>query len=136
MISINAHKVLITRFITEIWNGNHLEMLDAFLDPTYYDYTYEPRNREGLEGALSLMQSSFPGYETIIEEIVGEGDTVAICVTLRGIHAGPFRGLPASGKPFAFGGYRFYKIKNGRIISHRALIDVPSLLQQIGPNHA
>lgn len=101
-MSTNVHKDLITCFIAEIWNGNHLEMLDDFLDPAYY-YTYEPRNRKGLEGALSLTQSAFPGYETIIEEIVGEGDTVAVCVTLSGIHAWSFRGLPASGKPFAIG---------------------------------
>jgi len=78
------------------------------------------------------MQTAFPGHETTIEEIVGEGDTVAICLTLRGTHAGPFRGLPALGKPFAIGGYRFYKISNGKITSHRGLLDLPSLLQQIG----
>lgn len=133
-MSNNVNKDVITRFITEVWNRNHLDALDTFLDPTYYDYTYEPRNREGLERTLLLMQTAFPGYETLIEEIVGEGDTVAVCLTLRGTHAGPFRGLPASGKPFAIGGYRFYKVSDGKIISHRALLDLPSLLQQIGAN--
>lgn len=130
----NTNKDVITRFITEIWNGNHLDALDTFLDPAYYDYTYEPRNREGLERALLLMQAAFPGHETLIEEIVGEGDTVAVCLTLRGTHTGPFRGLPASGKSFAIGGYRFYKVNNGKIVSHRGLIDLPSLLQQISAN--
>lgn len=134
-MSNNANKDVITRFITEIWNGNRLDALDAFLDPAYYDYTYEPRDREGLERALLLMQTAFPGHQTMIEEIVGEGDTVAVCLTLRGTHAGPFRGLPASGKPFAIGGYRFYKISDGKITSHRALLDLPNLLQQIGMNN-
>jgi steroid delta-isomerase-like uncharacterized protein len=134
-MSSNANKDVITRFITEIWNGNNLDVLDAFLDPAYYDYTYEPRNREGLEHALLLMQAAFPGHETSIEEIIGEGDTVAVCLTLRGTHSGPFRSLPASGKPFAIGGYRFYKVSDGRITLHRGLIDLPSLLQQIGPNN-
>ena len=133
-MSNNANTDVITRFITEVWNGDHLDTLDSFLDRAYYDYTYEPRNREGLEGALLLMQTAFPGHETTIEEVVEEGDTVAVCLTLRGIHTGPFRGLPASGKPFAIGGYRFYKVSNGKITSHRGLIDLPSLLQQISPN--
>ena len=80
------------------------------------------------------MQVAFPGHETIIEEIVGEGDTVAVCLTLRGTHSGPFRGLPASGRRFEIGGYRFYKIRDGKIASHRALLDLPGLLQQIGTN--
>jgi len=134
MMSSNANKDVITRFITEIWIENHPADLDAFLYPAYYDYTYEPRNHEGLERALLLMQTAFPGHETIIEEIIGEGDTVAVCLTLRGTHAGPFRGLPASGKPFAIGGYRFYKVSDGKITSHRGLIDLPSLLQQISTN--
>jgi steroid delta-isomerase-like uncharacterized protein len=81
------------------------------------------------------MQTAFPGHETVIEEIVGEGDTVAAWLTLRGTHAGSFRGLSASGKPFAIGGYRFYKLSNGKITSHRGLIDLPGLLQQIGTNN-
>jgi steroid delta-isomerase-like uncharacterized protein len=134
-MSSNANKDVITQFITEIWNRNNLDLLDAFLDPAYYDYTYEPRNREGLERALQLMQVAFPGHETIIEEIVGEGDRVAICLTLRGTHSGPFRGLPASGKQIEIGGYRFYKISDGKIASHRGLIDLPSLIQQIDTNN-
>ncbi len=131
-MSHNANTEMITRFITEVWNENRLDALDTFLDPAYYDYSYEPGNREGLEGALQLMQTAFPDHETIIEEIVGEGDTVGVCLTLRGTHTGPFRGVPASGKAFEIGGYRFYKINDGKITSHRGLIDLPSLLQQIG----
>jgi steroid delta-isomerase-like uncharacterized protein len=133
-MSINANKDVITRFITEVWNGSNLDVLDEFLDPAYYDYSYEPRNREGLEHTLLIMQAAFPGHETIIEEIVGEGDTVAVCLTLRGTHSGPFRGLPVSGKQFEIGGYRFYKVRDGKVTSHRGLLDLPSLLQQIGTN--
>lgn len=133
-MSINTNKDVIIRFVSEVWNGNSLDMLDDLIDPAYYDYSYEPRNRAGLERTLLMMQTAFPGHETIIEEIVSEGDTVAICQTLRGIHSGPFRGLSVSGKHFEIGGYRFFKIRDGKITSHRALLDLPSLLQQIGTN--
>jgi steroid delta-isomerase-like uncharacterized protein len=130
----STNKNVITQFIAQIWNGNRLDLLDEFIDPVYYDYTYEPRNREGLERALLTMQAAFAGHETTIEEIASEGDTVAVCLTLRGTHSGPFRGVPASGKQFEIGGYRFFKLMNGKIASHRGLIDLPSLLQQISTN--
>ena len=130
----NANKDVITRFIAEIWNGNNLNALDDLIDPTYYDYSYQPNNREGLERTLLMMQTAFPGHKTIIEEIVSEGDTVAVCQTLRGTHSGPFRGSLATGKYIEIGGYRFFKVKDGKIISHRALLDLPSLLQQISTN--
>ncbi|GCE46079.1 steroid delta-isomerase-like uncharacterized protein [Thermosporothrix hazakensis] len=132
-MTVSDNCAVVTRFLTEVWNNKRTDALDDFLDPAYYDFTYEPRNREGHERALALMQAAYPDHETIIEEIVGQGDTVAVCLTLKGTHTGePFRGIPATGKTFAIGGYRFFKLRAGKIVSHRGLIDLPSMLQQIG----
>lgn len=133
-MSANTAKAVVTQFIAQVWNGNNLDILDELLDSGYYDYIYEPHNREGLEHTLQLMQSAFPGHETIIEEIIGEGDSVAVCLTFRGTHTGPFLGFAGSGKSFEIGGYRFYTVRNGKIITHRGLINLPSLLKQIGAN--
>ncbi|GHO45569.1 ester cyclase [Ktedonospora formicarum] len=131
-MSTNTNKDVITRFMAEVWNRNNLDVLDELLDPEYFDYTYEPRNREGLENALAFMNAAYPGHETSIEEVVEEGDMVAVCQTLRGTHSGiAVHGIPASGKSIEIGGYRFFKIVDGKIVSHRGLIDLPSMLQQI-----
>jgi steroid delta-isomerase-like uncharacterized protein len=132
--SINTNKDVVRRFFKEFWNGNNPAVLDEILDPAYYDYSSEPRNREGLERLLTITNTAFPGHETIIEEIVGESDTVAVCETFRGTHAGPFRDFPASGKQFEVGRYHFFKFKDGKITSQRGLVDLPALLQQIGIN--
>lgn len=131
-MSSSANKEVVTRFITEIWNGHNPAVLDAILDPAYREHSYEPRNRAGIERALATMNAAFPDHETIIEELVEEGGTVAVCQTVRGTHLGPFLGYPASGKRIEIGGYRFFTITNGKITSHRGLIDLPSLLRQIG----
>ncbi len=130
--TVEENKTLIMRLIEEVWNNYNIQALDYLLDPTYYDYSYTPSNREGFERTLVAMQQAFPGHRTTIEKIVGEGDTVAVCQTLSGTHTGSFRGIPASGKQIEVGGYRFFNVVNGRIVSHRALLDLPSLLQQIG----
>lgn len=131
-MSIDTNKDVVTRYIMEFWNGKNAGVLDELLDPDCHEYTYEPRNREGHERTLALMNAAFPGHETIIEEIIAEGDTVAVCQTLRVTQSGPFRGIPASGKCAEIGGYRFFKIRDSKIVSHRALIDLTNLLQQIG----
>lgn len=130
-IDTNANKRVVTRYIVEFWNGKNAAVLDELLDPALQEYTYEPRNREGHESMLARMNDAFAGHETIIEEIIAEGDTVAVCQTLRVTQSGPFRGVLNAGKHAEIGGYRFFKLKDGKIVSHRALIDVPSLLQQI-----
>lgn len=131
-IDTNANKHVVTRYIMEFWNGKNAAVLDELLDPALQEYTYEPRNREGHEHMLALVNDAFAGHETTIEDIIAEGDTVAVCQTLRVTHSGPFRGIPASGKHAEIGGYRFFKLKDGKIVSHRALLDLPALLRQIG----
>lgn len=131
-MSNSTNKDVIKRFVTEVWNENKADVLDEILDPAYYDYSSEPRNREGLERLLVIVNEAFPDHKTIIEEIVDEGDTVAVCETFCGTHSGPFRGIPASGKKFEVGRYRFFKVVNGKIVSHRGLLDLPALLRQIG----
>jgi steroid delta-isomerase-like uncharacterized protein len=130
--ALEANKALVRRFIEEVWNGRDMAALDQLLAPDYYDHSYMPRDRSGLEGALALTGRAFPDHETIIESIVAEGDTVAVCETFRGTHGGDFRGLPASGRQFAVGRYQFFTVAEGRITAHRGLLDLPSLLQQLG----
>lgn len=130
-MSTEENKALVLRFIEEVWNGRDAAALDHLLAPDYHDYSYEPRNRAGLENALALTTGAFPDHQTIVESIVAEGDAVAVCETFRGTQTGPFRGVPASGKPFAVGRYQFFTVADGAITAHRGLLDLPSLLQQI-----
>lgn len=130
-MSAEANKALVLRFIEEVWNGRDVAVLDRLLAPEFYSHSYEPRNRAGLEAVLTLTTNAFPDHETVVEAIVAEDDTVATCEIFRGTQTGPFRGLPASGKPFAVGRYQFFTLADGAIIAHRGLLDLPSLLQQI-----
>ena len=131
-MTVEANKALVLRYVAAVWNGGERAGLAAFLTPDYYDHSFAPHDREGLAQVLALTDAAFPGHQTIVESIVGEGDTVAVCETFRGVHTGPFRGLSASGKGFEVGRYRFFTIADGKIASHRGLLDLPALLRQLG----
>jgi len=131
-MAVEANKALVRRYIAEVWNGGKRAGLDEFLAEDYHDYSFTPPDRAGLANVLAITDVAFPGHETIIESIVGEGDTVAVCETFRGVQTGPFRALPASGRPFAVGRYRFFTVAEGKITAHRGLLDLPALLRQLG----
>jgi steroid delta-isomerase-like uncharacterized protein len=131
-MSVAANTALVERYIAEVWNGGKRAELDEFLAPDYYDYSFSPPDRAGLENILAITDAAFPGHQTIIESIVGQGDTVAVCETFRGVQRGPFRALPASGKGFEVARYRFFTVADGKITSHRGLLDLPALLRQLG----
>src|SRR5215204_2851659 len=76
--------------------------------------------------------SAFPDLSAKIEEMVAEGDKVAIRVINTGTHKGEFQGIPSTGKNVSFGGRDFLTLSDGKIVEQRASVDMMGLMQQIG----
>jgi steroid delta-isomerase-like uncharacterized protein len=76
--------------------------------------------------------SAFPDLTAKIEEIVAEGDKVAIRVINTGTHKGEFQGIPQTNKKVSFGGRDFVTLRDGKIAEQWAGTDMMELMQQIG----
>ncbi len=76
--------------------------------------------------------SAFPDLNAKIEEIVAEGDKVAIRVINTGTHKGEFQGIPPTNKKVSFGGRDFVTLRDGKIAEQWAGTDMMELMQQIG----
>ena len=76
--------------------------------------------------------TAFPDLELTTEDIVAEGDKVAIRNTWRGTHQGSFHGLPPTGKRVAFTGTDIIRFVDGRIAEQWADLDALGLMQQLG----
>ena len=50
---------------------------------------------------IKELTAAFPDHHTKIEDLVAEGDRVAVRVTFSGTHEGDFRGMPATGRSFS-----------------------------------
>ncbi len=85
-----------------------------------------------LEDHIAIFEAAFPGYELIAEDMIAEGDKVAVRATARGTHLGEFNGIPATGKEFNISLMLIYRIANGKIVEHWMNADSLGLLQQIG----
>lgn len=81
---------------------------------------------------FAAFWSAFPDLSTKIEEIVAEGDKVAIRVINTGTHKGEFQGTSPTGKKVSFGGRDFLTLRDGKIVDQRAGVDMMELMQQIG----
>ncbi len=81
---------------------------------------------------FAAFWSAFPDLSAKIEEMVAEGDKVAIRVINTGTHKGEFQGIPPTGKKVSFGGRDFLTLSDGKIVEQRASVDMMGLMQQIG----
>jgi predicted ester cyclase len=86
---------------------------------------------ERLAKHIADVEAAFPNYEVIIEDLLAEGDKVAVRGNFRGIHRGLFAGIEATGKSVSAGLMVTYRIANGRIIDHWMQFDMFMLFQQL-----
>jgi predicted ester cyclase len=119
------NSVLVQQFIAEIWNNRSFEMLDNFLHPQFKDHSLLPKlspDKEGLKKWIQATGNAFE-HETAIEDQVAEDDRIMVRIKMKLKHIGLWRGIEPTGTEVYTTGYRHFKIKEGRIIEHWALID-------------
>jgi predicted ester cyclase len=133
-VSIEKNKKIVQRY-QEIYNRNDLEALGEVVSDNILTPKIMPGIPTGMEGAKAahrIMLAGFPDYQTIIDDLVAEGDKVAARITMSGTHTGNFMGIPGTGKHVSFTGMYIARIVAGKIVEHWGEEDGVSLLQQLG----
>ncbi|MGE3491984.1 MAG: ester cyclase [Vicinamibacterales bacterium] len=116
------------------WNrGSLLDYLRLYgADVVLHGYVgVEP----GLEGVRKFYEDwwlAFPGSQLVLEDMVSAGDRVACRLMIEGTHAGPFQGIPSSGKKVSVSGFTILRFAEGQCIERWSLVDSLTLLTQIG----
>ena len=87
---------------------------------------------------IQAAEAAFPLYRLDAEEILAEGDLVSVRGWVRGVHRGPFMGIPPTGKSVEFSIFITYRVAAGKIVEHWMLTDNIAVMQQLGilPNPA
>jgi predicted ester cyclase len=73
-----------------------------------------PPMLEGFDQFEAMIRSAFSNIGHPIEDMVGEGDEVAVRLRMEGTHTGDFTGVPGSGKRFSVEGTAFLRIAGAR----------------------
>jgi steroid delta-isomerase-like uncharacterized protein len=91
-----------------------------------------PPTYEGWKQAHIMFLTAFPDQQLTIEDEIAEADTVVTRWTFTGTHQGPLMGVPATGKRVALKGISVDRVRDGKVIEHRAQMDMVGLMQQLG----
>lgn len=86
----------------------------------------------GLIDYIMFIDSVFPKYEVLVDEILAEGDRVIVRARLRGMHEGELMGFVATHKeieyPFVVG----YEIQHNKIAHSWVIADNLLLAERLG----
>lgn len=128
-------KELALRVWEEAWNEGRLEVVDEALAPDAVDRHDLGGDdfRGHLKGTITEFRRAFPDLRADVEDIVAEGDRVAMRVSLTGTHRGPLFGVAPTGKPIGIQQFHFIQVNDaGQCVHHWANVGIEDLLRQLG----
>ncbi|MDT2006755.1 ester cyclase [Rhodococcus opacus] len=129
-----ANKHIMERFTSEFLPAGDPTLAEEFIDPNIVMFFGGPQ-QQGRDSYLAIVHANseaFPDLKWTVEDMVSEGDTVAVRYTMNGTQEGVFAGVQPTGRAVTAQSMAFYKLENGRIIEERAQLDMLTLMQQMG----
>ncbi len=117
--SIQAkNKAVAMRVFDEIFNQGKFQVADEIYAPDFQNHgLHRSVGLKRDQEAVHAEKKAFPDLRISVQEMVAEGDKVAVLWTFQGTHTGSgYEGLPATGTRVELRGITIWRIVNGRIV--------------------
>ena len=133
-MSTEYNKALVDRITEEGLNQHNPALVDELCAPDFVFHTGS-RTIQGLpayQRFLAPFFSAFPDAHFTTEDLIAEGDTVAVRRTFRGTHTRSLMGIPPTGRQVTITDMAMLRVANGKFIEAWNNVDDLGLLQQLG----
>jgi steroid delta-isomerase-like uncharacterized protein len=136
-VSVEDLKVF-GRRVVEAWNKGKAAVMDAVDELFATDIVYHGGGGGDIRGIKNYKQhisefyNAFPDLHFTIDDMIAEGDKIAIRTTLTGTHKGEFHGIPATNKKVTGWGISIYRVVGGKLVERWERSDALGFMQQLG----
>ncbi|HEX6272872.1 MAG TPA: ester cyclase [Polyangiaceae bacterium] len=127
----DRNKTLVRSLYEDCINTGRLERLGEYVADEYVGVRGE-RGPSGFAGVIAALRRGIPDIRFTLEDLVAEGDRVAVRWTWRGTHQGPFAGFSPTGKTLENRAIAIYRIEDGKVVRAWLESDRLGFLQQMG----
>jgi predicted ester cyclase len=128
--TIHSNKAIVRMIYEQALNRRNMALLQELISPAYIGIN-------GAQGAASFADpiaqviKSFPDIQWNIQELMQEGNNVAVKWEWQGTHQLPFNNFEATNKLVHNEGMAIFKLKDGQIIASQVQTDRLGFLQAI-----
>lgn len=134
-MSVEENKAIVRDYF-EAFANKDLAWIDEHIAPDFVRHDpglpFEVRGPEGVRHLNSVLLTAFPDLRLDLEDVVGEGGKVLARLTIRATHQGEFMDIPPTGKEVEVGVLDLFRIADGRLEEHWAMIDNLGMMRQLG----
>src|SRR3954452_1914424 len=129
-------KDIIRRWNEEGWSGGKYELAQEIISPNMTVHGAGGQTvgmgPDGLVDLIRTWRTAFPDGRMEIDDLIVEGDTVAIRNTWHGTHEAEFYGVPPSGKQVAVTSVGIDRVTDGLVSEGWGELDMVGMMQQMG----
>lgn len=132
--TLEENKAIVRRGYEALGRGDW-SALKAFVSPNFIDHNPTQGQPPGVDGFLQSRKSlmtALTDFKSTIEDIVAEGDEVAVRLTNSCLHSGTVFGVPPTNKRVTYTETTIWRVVNGRVTDRWCNSDTLGLLQQLG----
>ena len=131
-----ANKLLLKRWFEQVWNQQNEAAIDEMFTPGSKSHGFPDADSvlvdaEAFKAVRRNFCGAFPDLHVDVEEILTEGDRVAVRWKVTMTHTGNHLGFPASGKKATLAGSTFALAKDGKILEGWNYMDLGGLIQKL-----
>lgn len=145
-VNVSTNKEILRRHFEEVLNQGQLSVIDEIYSDRYVldapvqtDGSVaahgETHGRDGLKRRVTLFRTAFPDIHFSVDNMLAEGNQVAVQYTFRGTHTGRFGELEPSGSTINVTGILIALVLDDRIESAYSVFDSGDMMHQLAPHH-
>jgi len=128
-------KALTRRFIEE-WNKGKaaaMAVIDEMYATNFVSHgDKDVRGIKNVKKSTSEEFSAFPDLHFTIDDMIAEGDKVAMRITMTGTHKGEYMGAPPTNKKITIRAIAIERFAGSKIVEEWGQTDTLGLMQQLG----
>lgn len=131
---LNRNKAAVRHVFERVWNDAHFDSLTYVWSPNTQFHFRSDSSTVGADGVRRIVErwrTAFPDFEFVIEDIVAEGDRVAVRLTFTGTHSARFFGIDPTRRRIKVTEMMFFRLDNGRIVEAWEDYDEYGMRQQL-----
>jgi predicted ester cyclase len=136
MSASDEAKEIIRRWNEEGWSGGKYELAHEIISPNMQVHGAGGQavgmGPDGLIDLIKTWRTAFPDGRMEIDDLIVEGDTVAIRNTWYGTQTEEFYGIPPSGKSVAVTSVGIDRVQDGLVNEGWGELDMIGMMQQMG----
>jgi steroid delta-isomerase-like uncharacterized protein len=133
-VSLDENKAIVRRFVDEIFVQGRRETIDELLADDFVAHTWPSTGhpKDDLKNATERAHGALTNPRFTIDDMIAEGDRVAVRLTTGATQTGSFMGMPPTGKSYEISEIHIFRLRDGKVIEHWHQFDQMGMMKQLG----